>query len=108
MLESDQAAPIPLLFNTGVRLAIFLSGAWLLAQMRGVLDRESRMAREDALTGLPNRREFYEQGYRALAQAQRQAAPFTGVFIDLDKFKELNDALGHEAGDELLVTIATI
>lgn len=105
-LGGDQHDVLPLIFNTLTRLAIFVGEAWLLVQMRRVLDRESRMAREDALTGLPNRREFYEQGRRALAQACRQQSPFTAVFIDLDKFKQVNDELGHETGDALLVCIA--
>jgi len=106
MLEGEQADPLPLLFNTGMRLAIFLFGVWLMAAMRRVLARESQLAREDALTRLPNRREFYARGRHAFAQAQRQGAPFTAVFIDLDRFKEINDGWGHETGDQLLVTVA--
>lgn len=106
MLGGDQPDFLPLLFNTATRLAIFAGEAWILAQMRRVLDRKSRMAREDALTRLPNRREFYEQGRRALAQASRQKTPFTAVFIDLDKFKQVNDEFGHEAGDALLICVA--
>jgi len=97
---------LPLVFNTIMRLVIFLYGAWLVAEMRRVLLRESRLAREDALTGLPNRREFRERGQQAFAQAQRQGAPFTAVFIDLDRFKEVNDCHGHAIGDELLTAVA--
>lgn len=105
-LGGDQADSAPLLFNSAMRLTIFFGGVWLLARLRQVLERESRLAREDALTRLPNRREFHEQGRRALAQAQRQGAPFTAVFIDLDKFKQVNDEFGHEVGDELLIRVA--
>lgn len=105
-LEGEQAAPLPLLFNTVMRLALFTLAAGLAAQLKGALERESRLAREDALTGLPNRREFLEQGRRALAHCSRQQTPLTAVFIDLDRFKEVNDRLGHEAGDELLATVA--
>lgn len=96
----------PLVFNTGMRLAMFLPGVWLLAQLRGLHDREARLAREDMLTGLPNRREFAEQGRRALALAQRLGSPFTTVFIDLDHFKKINDQQGHEAGDAVLANVA--
>lgn len=107
-LAGEQADVLPLLFNTAMRLAIFIFGAWLIAEMRRILLRESRMAREDGLTRLPNRREFHERGQQALAQAQRQGAPFTAVFIDLDRFKEVNDTLGHDIGDALLITVARV
>ena len=108
ILTGEHAELFPLLFNTGMRLAIFLGVAWLLGEMRRVLQLESRLAREDALTQLPNRREFHERGQRAFAQAQRQSAPFTVVSFDLDKFKTVNDQSGHEVGDQLLAKVAQV
>lgn len=108
LLAGEQAELFPLLFNIGMRLAIFVGLVWLLDEMRHVLQRESRLAREDALTQLANRREFHERGRAVFAQAQRQGAPSTVVFIDLDKFKEINDELGHEAGDQLLAKVAEV
>lgn len=64
-------------------------------------------ARHDALTGLPNRRALGELLPLALARADRNQSPLALVFIDLDGFKNVNDTLGHEAGDELLRVIAT-
>jgi len=106
LLLGAQVELFPLLFNKAMRLAIFLTGVWLLHQLRKVLERESRLAREDALTELPSRREFYSQGRRALALARRQNTPFAAVFIDLDRFKEVNDTLGHETGDQLLKAVS--
>ncbi|MEN9207434.1 MAG: PAS domain S-box protein [Gloeomargarita sp. GMQP_bins_14] len=61
----------------------------------------------DPLTGLPNRRLFLERLLQALAHCQQgRYPPFVLVFLDLDRFKEINDRLGHLYGDELLVTIA--
>ena len=108
LLAGEQADLFPLMFNTGMRLTIFVGGVWLLDEIRRVLQRESRLAREDALTQLPNRREFYERGRTVFAQAQRHGAPFSVVFIDLDRFKEVNDELGHGAGDQLLAKIAGV
>ena len=105
-LSGDQASFWPLVFNTTVRLTIFLGGAWLVSGIRLALLRESRLAREDALTLLPNRREFHERGRQAFAQARRQNEPITAVFIDLDRFKEVNDAKGHQVGDLLLKSVA--
>ena len=62
-----------------------------------------RMARVDALTGLANRRHFDESLGEAVALAQRTGAPLMLVSLDLDKFKQVNDTLGHAAGDEVLV-----
>jgi len=105
-LGGGQAELFPLIFNSSMRLIIVVGGVWLFSQMRRVLERESRLAREDALTGLANRREFREQGRRLLAQAARQQTPVSVVFIDLDKFKQVNDDQGHEVGDALLQVVA--
>lgn len=98
--------PLPLLFNTAMRLLIFLLVVYLLTRLSAMLERETRLAREDGLTGLPNRREFIERGHRALAQAHRLGAAFTAVYMDLDHFKEVNDRQGHEAGDAVLRAVA--
>jgi diguanylate cyclase (GGDEF)-like protein len=63
-------------------------------------------ANYDALTKLPNRLYFKDQLARRLAQAQREPAPFALLFIDLDRFKTINDTLGHAAGDEALREVA--
>lgn len=106
ILGGSDAGIWPLAFNGALRAMIFAGGVQLLAEMRKVLDRESRLARLDTLTGLANRREFQSQGQRALAQAARQSTSITAVFIDLDRFKEVNDSEGHEAGDAVLVAVA--
>jgi diguanylate cyclase (GGDEF)-like protein len=64
------------------------------------------LAYYDALTSLPNRRLFGQHVDRALAQAKRRNRRLAVMFLDLDRFKNINDALGHEAGDELLCEIS--
>ena len=65
------------------------------------------LARYDSLTGLPNRSMFLTELDRAIARSKRYNKEFAVCFIDLDRFKTINDTLGHEAGDELLKTMAT-
>lgn len=67
---------------------------------------ELEAARHDALTGLPNRVIFHEHLKRSFEAAKRSPLLLAVLFIDLDKFKPVNDSLGHEAGDELLKTVA--
>jgi len=64
------------------------------------------LARYDSLTGLPNRNMFLGELDRSIARAMRQGGEFAIFFIDLDRFKTINDTLGHDAGDELLRTMA--
>ncbi|MFP4276677.1 MAG: diguanylate cyclase [Wenzhouxiangella sp.] len=62
----------------------------------------SRMAREDSLTGIPNRRALLESIRRELAHAERYGRPFSLLLLDLDHFKRVNDQFGHDCGDEVL------
>ncbi|TWD87188.1 PAS domain S-box-containing protein/diguanylate cyclase (GGDEF)-like protein [Variovorax beijingensis] len=60
------------------------------------------LAREDALTGLPNRRSFEEHARDAMARSRRAGLPVCLLFLDIDYFKSINDSLGHAAGDAVL------
>ncbi|MBI2380807.1 MAG: PAS domain S-box protein [Gammaproteobacteria bacterium] len=66
-----------------------------------------QLAFHDALTGLENRRLFRERLEHALHASQRSGKPAALLFLDLDKFKSINDGLGHEIGDRLLKEVAT-
>jgi predicted signal transduction protein with EAL and GGDEF domain/CheY-like chemotaxis protein len=69
-------------------------------------DRIRHLANFDALTGLPNRRQLMWRSERALEYAKRMGHSAALLLIDLDRFKNVNDTLGHAAGDELLTEVA--
>lgn len=66
-----------------------------------------KLAYFDVLTGLPNRRMLTDRLGLALAAARRECRPLALMFIDLDRFKYINDRFGHDVGDRLLVEVAT-
>jgi diguanylate cyclase (GGDEF)-like protein/PAS domain S-box-containing protein len=67
----------------------------------------AHQATHDSLTGLPNRSLFQELGEQALARAQREGTTVAVLFLDLDRFKPVNDTMGHATGDALLVLLAS-
>ncbi len=95
---------------------LWLSGASLLVGVivavlvlrytsRISIERE-RLATHDTLTGLPNRMLFLDRLEQALARAERRNALVGVIFIDLDRFKRVNDTLGHASGDQLIREVA--
>ena len=72
----------------------------------GYEERLWHMANQDSLTGLFNRRRFAEELSREVAAARRSGAVGAVLMLDLDRFKEVNDSLGHVAGDMLLTKVA--
>ena len=101
---------LPLLMLTGCTSLLFL-GLLLLflsthfrmeEQRKRSADRLLYMATHDALTGLPNRTLLEDRFSQACSRAQRHDAPFSTLFLDLNKFKQVNDTYGHAVGDQLL------
>ncbi len=86
-----------------VKLAAMLSD---IAEQKESEERIKNLAYFDVLTHLPNRRMFSDRLSVALANAHRHGHQLGVIFLDLDLFKEVNDSLGHSAGDELLKQVA--
>jgi diguanylate cyclase (GGDEF)-like protein len=96
---------------------VFFAVRWLLRErsrtvnekakeIEALSDRLFIEATRDPLTGLANRRMFFQELERAVARANSQSTQLALGYIDLDRFKAINDQLGHAAGDALLTTIA--
>jgi diguanylate cyclase (GGDEF)-like protein len=87
-------------------IAMFTAALWLLLHARRRALRQEHDALHDPLTGLPNRRLFRDRTEQALLSSRRTGAGHAVVLIDLDRFKEVNDTLGHHRGDALLCDVA--
>ncbi|GBG15426.1 diguanylate cyclase [Novimethylophilus kurashikiensis] len=78
-----------------------------VSEVRQVENRLQELVNHDPLTGLPNRRLLNELMGHAIKRAEREQSMIGVLFIDLDRFKTINDSLGHQMGDKLLVEVAS-
>lgn len=106
--EDDKAA---LVLRGGIGASVLLTLlAWLLVDERtravAAAHRALRLALYDMLTGLPNRKLFTDRLLHSLARAKRDKNQLAVMFIDLDRFKPVNDKFGHAVGDLLLKEVA--
>lgn len=90
----------------GDRIEGVFSVARDITARKDVEEQLEHQALHDALTGLANRTLFRDRLEQALARLERHPSPLALLFVDLDRFKVVNDSLGHAAGDELLVETA--
>jgi len=84
----------------------FVSIATDITHLRDVEERLRYLAYYDSLTGLPNRNLFQDRLQHAIHEAERNESQIALLFIDLDNFKDINDTMGHGAGDRILLQVA--
>jgi diguanylate cyclase (GGDEF)-like protein len=90
----------------GATMLILTIDVRLAQQLDAANARIAALAREDPLTGLANRRTFLDHLDRTFRERGRDGAGFAVLFLDLDGFKDINDTLGHAAGDALIIEVA--
>jgi diguanylate cyclase (GGDEF)-like protein len=91
--------------STQIGLILIISD---ITEAQTLMDQLALLAREDAMTGLMNRRYFFERVQYEIERSNRNVSPFSFIFLDLDNFKNINDQYGHTAGDKALRYIADI
>lgn len=99
--------PLSLFWNDLVELTHFLFAVVVISTLKTLLDASENTSRTDPLTGIANRRLFYEVANTEIVRAHRTSEPFTVMYIDIDNFKTVNDTQGHDEGDLLLIAVAS-
>jgi diguanylate cyclase (GGDEF)-like protein len=89
-------------WNILMGLCFFVIVTLLLSTLRRALEHEKELSHTDFLTGAVNSRVFYDSLQTEINRSQRYKNPFTIAYIDLDKFKTVNDEFGHATGDQVL------
>jgi diguanylate cyclase (GGDEF)-like protein len=98
--------PTVIYWNAFAWLGMYLLLVLMIAELRTLYEQERHTARIDVLTRIPNRRAFFDLLTSEKSRARRYQLPLTLAYLDVDRFKEVNDRFGHTAGDNLLAMAA--
>lgn len=95
-------------WNALAWLAVYVFFVYIISEIRDLYARERSWSQLDPLTGISNRRSFFDRLEIEKSRAQRYDYPLTLAYIDLDYFKQVNDSFGHSTGDKLLGIVAEV
>jgi diguanylate cyclase (GGDEF)-like protein len=105
---ADRAPQMLAIADLSLTGSLLVSFVALLAGMRARMHLEQQLARTDPLTGLGNRRSFGDLAAVEISRTRRYSRSLTLAYIDVDRFREMNDRYGHATGDTVLLTVATV
>jgi len=105
-LSYQYARKLMLLLGLVASALFILIALWVSRKVNKQAQDIEHQSLHDELTGLPNRVLFLDRLAHAVSLSQREAVPFSIMLLDLDRFKEVNDTLGHDMGDQLLQEVS--
>lgn len=94
--------------NMAVLVWPIVSKKWADEKILDLNHQLANLALTDELTGLPNRRAFFQRGSEEISRSKRYQTPVSMLMLDIDRFKDINDTYGHTRGDDALQTVARI
>jgi len=95
-------------WNAAIWLTLYIFFALIISELRNLYEQERHSSRTDSLTRIANRRAFLELLAAEANRASRYGTALTLAYLDIDHFKQINDRLGHEKGDEVLRLVAQV
>jgi len=95
-------------WNVLAWFAVYVFFVYIISELRSLYARERSWSHTDPLTGIPNRRSFFERLEIESHRSRRYDRPISLAYIDVDRFKEVNDMFGHDTGDKLLGIVADV
>lgn len=94
-------------WNVSIEFLFLIIMSLLFSALKKNLENEKKLARRDPLTDTLNRRSFFDLTEHEINRSQRYDLQLTVAYIDIDNFKAVNDQLGHQTGDELLIEVVS-